>query len=303
MLDFCQDIREVAKPGALLLNYANPMAMNTWACNQYGGVDDDRPLPRRAGRRRADRRRPRREGRREQPGEVDIVCAGINHQTWYHRRQPSRPQDRPRRAGAASRRIPSSQQEKVRIDVLKRFGYSTESNGHLSEYLPWYRKRPDEITQWIDLSDWINGETGGYLRVCTESRNWFETDFPHLLAGGRPPIDPPRALQRAWHLHHRGAGNRAAPTAATSTSRTRRHHQPAGRLHHRDRPGYVDRFGINMVAGITLPLACAATCIGLDQRQRMSVHAAVTGDVDLLKLAVLHDPLVGAICTPKRSGR
>ena len=26
---------------------------------------------------------------------------------------------------------------------------------------------------------------------------------------------------------------------------------------------------------------------------------AVTGDVDLLKLAVLHDPLVGAICTPE----
>jgi alpha-galactosidase len=33
--------------------------------------------------------------------------------------------------------------------------------------------------------------------------------------------------------------------------------------------------------------------------QRMSVQAAVTGDVELLKLAVLHDPLVGAICTPE----
>jgi alpha-galactosidase len=32
--------------------------------------------------------------------------------------------------------------------------------------------------------------------------------------------------------------------------------------------------------------------------QRMSVEAAMTGDLDLLKLAVLHDPLVGAICTP-----
>ena len=30
----------------------------------------------------------------------------------------------------------------------------------------------------------------------------------------------------------------------------------------------------------------------------MSVQAAMTGDVDLLKHAVLHDPLVGAICTP-----
>jgi alpha-galactosidase len=33
--------------------------------------------------------------------------------------------------------------------------------------------------------------------------------------------------------------------------------------------------------------------------QRMSVAAAMTGDIDMLKLAVLHDPLVGAICTPE----
>ncbi len=64
-------------------------------------------------------------------------------------------------------------------------------------------------------------------------------------------------------------------------------------------PGFVDRFGINMVAGITLPEACAATCISSVNVQRMSVHAAITGDIDLLKLAVLHDPLVGAICTPE----
>ena len=53
--------------------------------------------------------------------------------------------------------------------MLRRFGYySTESNGHLSEYVPWYRKRPEEINDWIDIGSWINGETGGYLRVCTE---------------------------------------------------------------------------------------------------------------------------------------
>ena len=30
LLAFCRDIREVAKPGAIFLNYSNPMAMNTW---------------------------------------------------------------------------------------------------------------------------------------------------------------------------------------------------------------------------------------------------------------------------------
>ena len=28
----------------------------------------------------------------------------------------------------------------------------------MSEYLPWYRKRPDEIMDWIDLGTWINGK-------------------------------------------------------------------------------------------------------------------------------------------------
>ena len=48
-----------------------------------------------------------------------------------------------------------------------------------------------------------------------------------------------------------------------------------------------------------MPEACAATCVSSINVQRMSVHAAVSGDIDLLKLAVLHDPLVGAICTPE----
>ena len=50
---------------------------------------------------------------------------------------------------------------------------------------------------------------------------------------------------------------------------------------------------------LTLPEACAATCIASINVQRMAVHAAIDGDVELLKLAVLHDPLTGAICSPE----
>ena len=38
ILNFCKDIREVAAKDALFLNYANPMAMNTWAGFEYGKV-------------------------------------------------------------------------------------------------------------------------------------------------------------------------------------------------------------------------------------------------------------------------
>ena len=36
ILDFCKDIKKYAKKNALFLNYANPMAMNTWAANEIG---------------------------------------------------------------------------------------------------------------------------------------------------------------------------------------------------------------------------------------------------------------------------
>ena len=60
--------------------------------------------------------------------------------------------------------------EKVRIGMMKRLScFSTEFNGHRSKYVPWYGQRVDEIKKWIDLGVWINGEIGGYPRMCTEA--------------------------------------------------------------------------------------------------------------------------------------
>lgn len=295
MLEFCRDIREVAEPDALLLNYANPMAMMTWAAIEHGGVhtvglchgvqNGHRQIA-------AALRVPMQD--------VDIVCSGINHQTWYlDIRVKGEPVSADELLAAFERHPVFSRQEKVRIDVLKRFGfYSTESNGHLSEYLPWYRKRPAEIMDWIDLSDWIHGETGGYLRYTTENRNWFEEDFPKFLAeAGKPLSEHSRTDEHASHI-----------LEALETGRVYRGHfnvRNGGTITNLpedciiESPGFVDRFGINMVEGVTLPLACAATCSASVNVQRMAVQAAVTGDVTLLKQAVLHDPLVGAICTPE----
>lgn len=188
MMDFCKDIRDVAEPGARLLNYANPMAMNTWAAIDHGGVET---IGLCHGVQHGWEQIAEVLGA-ESKYDVDYICAGINHQTWYIdvRHKGRKVSAEELLAGFEAHPV-YSQQEKVRIDVMRRFGfYSTESNGHLSEYLPWYRKRPDEIGHWIDMSDWIHGETGGYLRVCTEGRNWFEEEFPRILDGAGKRIDP-----------------------------------------------------------------------------------------------------------------
>jgi alpha-galactosidase len=308
LLEFCRDIREVAKPGALFLNYANPMAMNTWACLRYGGVRTvglchgvqgahwqitsciehwarkQKLLP-------ADAKLDRRE--------VDVVAAGINHQTWFVKVQWRGIDFVPRLLELFEAHPKFPRTEKVRIDVLRRFGYySTESNGHLSEYLPWYRKRPREIRRWIDLSSWINGETGGYLRVCTEGRNWFETDFPNWMKQEPPPLaEVKRSEEHGSYI-----------IEALETGRTYRGHFNVANQHHIPNlpdgcvieiPGYVDRTGINLPVVGDLPLACAATCSASVRVQQMGMEAAVRGDVTLLKQAMLHDPLVGAVCNPE----
>ena len=79
ILDFCKDIREVAEPGARLLNYANPMAMNTWAAIEYGGVDT---IGLCHGVQHGWRQIAEVLGVRD-PREVEYICTGINHQTWY----------------------------------------------------------------------------------------------------------------------------------------------------------------------------------------------------------------------------
>ena len=295
ILDFCKDIREVAEPGARFLNYANPMAMNTWAAIEYGKVDT---IGLCHGVQHGGEQIAEVLGATDE-SELEFICSGINHQTWYvDIRFRGRKIGKDELVAAFEAHPVYSQQEKVRIDVLKRFGfYSTESNGHLSEYLPWYRKRPDEIHRWIDMSNWIHGETGGYLRHSTETRNWFETDFPKFLEDAGKPLDPKkRSNEHASHI-----------LEALETGRVYRGHfnvKNRGIIANLpedaiiESTGFVDRFGLNMTAGIRLPEACAATCLSSINVQRMAVHAAVTGDVELLKLAVLHDPLVGAICQP-----
>ena len=57
--------------------------------------------------------------------------------------------------------------------------------------------------------------------------------------------------------------------------------------------------GISMPVVGDLPLAPAATCSASVRVQEMAMEAAVHGDVTLLKQAMLHDPLVGAVCNPE----
>ena len=314
ILDFCKDIREVAKSNALFLNYANPNAMNTWAANHYGHVPTIGLCHGVIGGHWQitevikllvnEGKRPGEKGYVEiTPKDVDIVCAGINHQTWYIQVLYDGKDWTGRLLEGFEKHPIFSRAEKVRVDMLRRFGYySTESNGHLSEYLPWYRKRASDIRKWLDEDTWRQGhwgvgETGGYLRACTEGRHWFQTDFPKWLKTKDAPISP----------ENRGHEHGSYIIEALETGRLYRGHFNV--VNHGcilnlpddaivEVPGYVDRNGVNIPRVGPLPLGCAAVCNASITVQRLAVEAAVHADVMLLKQAMMMDPLVSAVCDP-----
>jgi len=293
ILEICKDIREVARPNVIMLNYANPNAMITWAANKYGGVNTiglchgvqsgHHQIAAAFGLTRDD---------------VDIVCAGINHQAWYISIKHNGKDLLSEMLEKYESDDELSSTEKVRIDVLRNFGYySTESNGHLSEYLAWYRKRPDEVENWISLNSWIMGETGGYLRVCREGRNWFETDFPNWLKEPAFSFDKgERSDEHGSYIIesletgtcYRGHFNVMNNGCITNL--------PAECVV--EVPGYIDANGVNIPQVGDLPLGPAAICSQSAWVQRLAVEAAVYGDIKLLRQAMLMDPLTGAVCNP-----
>ncbi len=309
ILAFCRDIREVAKPGALFLNYSNPNAMNTWVADKYGRVRtvglchgvafghgqiasvielliNEGKQAGSAGYKKVTVK------------DVDIVCAGINHQTWYIRVRYNGEDWTGRLLEGFEKHPEYSRTEKVRIDMLRRFGYySTECNGHLSEYVPWYRKRPDDIARWVDLSIWWNGESGGYLRHCVEQRDWFVIEAPKMVAE-EPTLysyDARSTEHGSWIIE------------SLETGRVYRGHfnvRNNGCISNLpddaivEVPGYVDRNGISIPRVGDLPLGCAAVCNASISVQRLAIEAAINGDVRLLNQAMMMDPLVGAVCDP-----
>ena len=309
IVELCQQIEQFSNPDTVLLNYANPMAMNTWAALDESSVETIGLCHGVQGGHRLLAgliERHVNQGKEQDDADfqsvtkedVDIAAVGINHQTWYM-------QVLHEDVDWANQLLPLFEavpevavNEKVRMDMIRRFGYfSTESNGHLSEYVPWYRKRPDEIPQWTSMERWIHGESAGYLRVCTENRNWFEQDFPKWLK------EDPWNVDTATRSDEHGSWI----VEAMETGRTYRGHFNVRNQHTVTNlpidcvvevPGYVDRNGMSIPQYGDLPLGCAAICNNSIQVQRMAKDAALTGDVELLKQACLLDPLVGAVCNP-----
>ncbi len=175
LLDICRDMEELC-PDVTFLNYANPMAMNCWALNRASKINTVglchsvyntvRQLSRDIG---------------VPLGEINYVCAGINHLAFYlrfERKTEDGVEDLyPRiRQVLEEDRVPSW--NRVRYEMLTRLGYFvTESSEHFAEYVPWFikRDRPDLIDRFKVPLDEYPQRCEDQIAMWEVMQEWMES--------------------------------------------------------------------------------------------------------------------------------
>jgi alpha-galactosidase len=160
LVDIARDMQEIARPGAIMLQYANPMAANCLALGKATGVlavglchGVQTTLDRISRYCRVPKE------------EISYACGGINHMDWFltleHNGRDLYPVLR-----EVFEKPEYYKNEKVRGEVFRHFGYfMTESTGHLSEYVPWFRKNRKALDTYCDEPS-FGGESGAYYSWC-----------------------------------------------------------------------------------------------------------------------------------------
>jgi len=295
LLDLCEDLDDVA-PDALILNYVNPMAANCWAiergtgrphvglCHSVQGTSE--MLAQWVG---------------VPYEEVVFRCAGINHQAFFLEFRRGAEDLYPHIFEAAERpEIYGA--EPVRIDMMKHFGYFvTESSGHASEYVPFFRKTAAMVNEelvprftnphdhWFDF-----GRTGGYLRHCIERLDYAQKEFQALISGEIPPPGE-RGHEYGSYIIEAMETNHPARINGNVPNYDLIPNLPYGCCV--EVPCLVDGNGIQPTRVDDYPVQLAALNRTNINVQELIVEAALTGDVEAVYHAVTLDPLTSAVCT------
>jgi alpha-galactosidase len=288
MLDIVRDVERHC-PGAIFLNYTNPMAMLcralqresfvsvTGLCHSVQGTA--MMLARWIG---------------APFDEITYTCAGINHQAWYLEYKRNGKDAYPLIRKAVMEKPEIYQEEIVRNEMFLHLDYYvTESSGHNSEYNWWFRKRPDLIEKYCTHGTGWNPGVHAYIlkeyqeREHTwkdEARQWFAEDSSISLE---------RGLEYAAYIINARQGgdvfsfNGNVPNTALITN------LPEGACV--EVPVFVDRAGFHPVHVGPLPPQCVTLTHVSVMVEEMAVEAALTGEPRLVFQAIAHDPLTAAV--------
>lgn len=281
MMTLAREMEELC-PRALLLNYVNPNAMVCWALGgtkiqSVGlchGVQTTLDLI---------------AGYTDVPkAEIDYICAGINHMGWFlELRHKGRDLYPVLRENFEKPEYYAG--EKVRGEVFRQFGYiMTESTGHLSEYLPYFRKN-DEVLKAYCNEPMFGGETAAYYKFAKGVGEKYDTidmlkDEPVKL-GGRSAeygsyIIEAHAMSKTFRFNGNVRNDGMIANLPDDCCA--------------EGPMIADANGLHRTVVGNLPWQCAALNLTNINVQRMAVIAALEGDTEALVQACALDPLTAA---------
>ncbi len=285
IVDIAADM-EALCPKACLLNYVNPMAMICMAVGLSSrvrfvglchGVQTTLDLiARYAGVRKE---------------EIEFLAAGINHMAWFLKIEKDGRDLYPTLL-ANLERPEYFVNEKVRGEVARHFGYfMTESSGHLSDYLPWFRKNRKALDLYCDQPG-LCGESGfSYAVAQAMEEKYGSTDFLQYEKGELEP----RSVEYCSYIME--------ALATGKVFRFNGNVMNDGYIANLPRdacvevPVFADRLGLHPVTVGRLPAPLAAMNQSNITVQRLGTEAALTGDPELAVAAVAMDPLASAVLT------
>lgn len=290
LLDMCRDMEELC-PDAWLINYTNPMAMICWAMNDHTNIKNvglchsvqgtAAELARYLG---------------TPSDEFSYWVAGINHMAWFlelrWRGRDAYPllREKFKDPGVYSR--PDAHwagADIVRAEIFKAFGYfNTESSQHMSEYVPYFRKRP-ELFERFKLACRV--ET---LEEMEKRRVEQDRELRRLITSDQKiPIQ--RSQEYCSYIIHSIETGTSRRINANVKNRGLITNLPKGSCV--EVPCLVDEGGIHPCYVGDLPPQCAALNQTNINVHELGVKAAVEKDKTLAFQAILLDPLTSAILT------
>ena len=293
LADLARDMAELC-PGAILLNYANPMGANCLALGRVSevayvglchGVQTTLDLISRYV---------------EVPKEqIDFLCAGINHMAWFlELRERLSGRDLYPALRANFERPEYYVNEKVRGEVMRHFGYfMTESTGHLSEYLPWFRSSKRALERYCDMPG-FGGASGAYYQYCAMlAEKYRDVDY---LKYESPEIAR-RSVEYCSYILE--AVETGVPFRLNGNVRNDGYitNLPQGCCV--EVPVFVDDGGLHPARVGALPPQLAALNQSNISVQELAVEAALSGDPERAMQAVALDPLTSAVCTLEEARR
>ncbi|MGB2821788.1 MAG: alpha-galactosidase [Phycisphaerae bacterium] len=288
MLDICRDMEELC-PDAIMLNYTNPMAMLCHAmqresfiktsglCHSVQGTAD--MLARWIGLK----------GR-----QVDYVCAGINHMSFFTKFQRKGRDLYPRLRKVVRTNKDIYNEEQVRNEMFLALDYYvTESSGHNSEYNWWFRKRKDLIRKYCTTgTGWNPGEYAYIVKHYSRRAATWKKDAREWL-GKERPMSLDRGHEYAASIINARMGGDLFEFNGNVRNDGIVTNLPEGCCV--EVPVIATRQGFRPVHVGALPPQCAILPAISAHTEMMTVEASLTGDAKLVYQAIAHDPLTASV--------